>query len=101
MGRLILIRKIGMENNIHYYAVYKNDSLDEISYYMGLNPLTKKILFYKTLEFTAPDCIYDIELDCFVKEDLALKPQINACPIIKGINAIKNNVFPESISWES
>ena len=98
---MILIRKILTKAGLHYYEVYKNESLDEINYYMALDEINKKILFSNDRNFTIAICIYDIESNKFILEDSRLKPLIGSYVIIQGKRAIIDNSFPQSLSWES
>lgn len=102
MGRLIIIQKISEINSIYYYAVFKEDSNDEIQYYMGLDSKKKQIFFFEDTKFECPAlCIYDIRQDKFIKLDQKLKKIIGSSPIIKGIKAILSNNFPQDISFRA
>lgn len=98
MDRLILIKKINQADFVHYYAVYEEDSLNKITYYMELDNQKKKISFFLTKEFINSFCIYNVNESKFEKEpDQASLLKSNS--IIKGIKAIKNNDFPSDISY--
>ena len=101
MARLIIIKKISEKNDIHYYAVYVNESQDEIAYYMGIDQKRKKILFFSNNYFNHAVCIYDLLADKFEMQDSEIKPKIGSYVIIKAIQALQTNHFPEYISWQS
>ncbi len=101
MGRLIVIKKIQTTNFIHCYAVYEEDSLTDISYYMGLNSHEKKIYFYLTSDFENPFCIYDVHSSRFEKEPGTFSNIIKIEPTIKAIKSIKNNPFADNLSFQS
>jgi len=96
----ILIRKASYKNKTHYYAVYKKDNEYEISYYVGLEADKAKIVFFENQSFERPFAIYDLKTDGFEKLDSSLKSLIDGRVIMKGLKAIHNNEFAESISWE-
>ena len=96
----ILIRKVSDQNNVHYYAVFKKDNETEISYYIGLDSDRKKIYFYNDHLFKNPSCIYDQNHDRFEKTDQQMLPLLNGKVIRKALKALRNNNFPQSISWE-
>ena len=98
MCRLIAIKKIQTKNFIHFYAVYEEDSLTDISYYMGLNSHEKKIYFYFTSDFENPFCIYDVHTSMFEKKPEET-PILKSISVVKGIQAIKNNDLPDDISY--
>ncbi len=100
MECFILIRKVSDGNNVHYYAVFKKDNEKEISYYIGLDSDRKKIYFYKDNLFKNPLCIYDQHQDRFEKTDPEMLPLLNGKVIMKALRTLRNNYFPQSISWE-
>lgn len=98
MGRLILIKKVDHKDVMYYYAVYEEDSLYKISYYMRLDSYEKKINFYLNTNFENPFCIYDVNKSRFEKEPKKTSI-LKSSSLIKAIKAIKTNNFPEDISY--
>jgi hypothetical protein len=85
---------------MHYYAVFKKDNTKEINYYIGLDSHSKKIYFYMDNHFASPSCIYDLYNDGFEKTDQKMLPLLNGKVIMQSLEALENNHFPQSISWE-
>lgn len=101
MAYVILIRKISDKENMHYYSVFKDNNLREISYYIGLDDRHKKIYFFEDLSFENAFAIYDLKIDGFEKLNSSLKSLISGRVIMKALSTLNNNEFPSSISWES
>lgn len=101
MGYLLLIRKLFEKNSIHFYKVFKDNNLYEISYYIGLDEKNKKIYFFENEQFTDPACIYDINQQKFEMQDSQIFSLINGRVIAQAHQAFIKKDFPLSISWES
>lgn len=101
MGRLFIIKKVKTVDNIHYYSVFKENSFDEISYFMALDSVNKKIFFFDNDKMEDVRSIYDVSNDRFEKQDARLKSIIGSSAVIKGIKAILSNNFPPDISVQS
>lgn len=100
MGCIILIRKVADNANMHYYSVFKDNNLNEVNYYIGVDSKQKKIYFFEDQSFLSPFAIYDLKIDGFEKLDSSLKSLIDGRVIMKALKAIHNDEFSESISWE-
>jgi hypothetical protein len=100
MALIILIEKILEKTGVHYYRVSKENNLNEINYYLGLDTIQKKLLFFEDNSFQDPKCVYDLANDTFEKSDRELLSRINWRVKFKCFKAFTENKFPESISWE-
>lgn len=101
MGYVILIRKVVDNASVHYYSVFKDNNLNEVNYYIGIDSEQKKIYFFEDRSFGDSFAVYNLKIDGFEKLDSNLKSLINGKVIMKALRAIHNNEFPNSISWES
>ena len=100
MGYAIYIEKKFEKNGIHFYSVLKNSN-DGINYSIGLDPAKQQINFFQDLNIQSPVCIYDLQLNKFIQTEPSFQELINIRVIIKAAQAIKENHFPEYISWQS
>lgn len=102
MGISISIKKIASKNNSHFYAVYNYTiKTDQIAYFMELDSKTKKILFYSDKNCTDPDIIFNTQENKYEKNNNVLTNLINLRVVSKGLQALKNDFFPDDISWHS
>lgn len=102
MGISISIKKTFFKNNSHYYAVYNyKNNYNQISYYIELDTKTKKIKFYKDKNCATPSIIFNTEENKYEKDDGSLTKDINLRVVSKALEALKNNSFPDDISWHS
>ena len=101
MAYMILIRKVSSKDDKHYYSVFKDNSLNEINYYIGIDSTQKKIFFYEDMEYNTKFGSLDVQTGKFEEIDIEKKARINSRVVFKCYEAIKNNNFPQSISWES
>lgn len=101
MGYMILIRKVSSKDDKHYYSVFKDNSLNEINYYIGIDQNKKKIFFYEDIDYQNQFGTLDSQTGTFEQIDTDKKTRINGRVLSKCYEAIKKNNFPQSLSWES
>lgn len=95
MGIYIKIIKHSEENFIHYYSV--TDS--KMKYFIGLDEKNKTITFYKKMNFNKPISIFDVTKNDFLLWNAEFEQQINMRALFVAMKAIKENNFPNDISW--
>lgn len=87
--------------NIIYYHVI--DVFKKNEFYIGIDPLKKQIDYYETSDFNKPLKTIDLAngskpMDCVVPE---IDPDIVFRINIIIYKAIKNNLFPDDLSYAS
>lgn len=101
MGYLVVVQKTNLNNRPYLYTVFKDNSTEEVNYYVEFDLIDKKLLFFENPNSVTPASVYDLIQEKFLFKDLIVFPLINGRVKLKCIKAFEANSFPDDISWRS
>lgn len=99
MSIVIEIKKTNVINDVHYYSV-KSDHKGRSLFYIGIDSKKNQIMFFDDDTFSNSIAIID-QTQGVIKGDVCLYPAVSGRVLVKAYQALKENSFPDDISWIS
>ena len=97
----IQIKKYVNQNNIYYYSVNTTE-LGGYDFFIGIDPLKKKILFFSNNNFNDnPITVVDFNLSEPLLAPNTIDLKVYTRVVTKACRALINNEFPDSLDYES
>ncbi len=98
MGIYIGIKKCKEQDNVHYYFV-DPDKVMKPDFYIGINPTSNKTLFYWDTTFS--NSFGEIDFNDLHKKVIIneIDPKVLHVVVIRSLKALRENNFPDSMSY--